>query len=391
MAHALNSPSTLHRRLACPGSANAEKDLPDVTSKYAEEGTKAHEIAAALLLGQTAEIEAEPAEDLLSAVQHYVDTVQATVASLDGHLIVEQQVDYSLYAPAGMDARGTLDSAVISNDVLVICDYKHGRGVPVFATDNPQLRAYALGVHSLYGLAYDYERVRLEIHQPRIGNHSTEELSVAELERWGHEVLRPGLEATLDPDAVRVAGDHCTFCKARGSCQRLAEFVEETVTAQFDDLTVEPAQATGLISIGVALSRLDTIETWIKAVRETALQKLAAGIDIPGWKRVAGRRGARQWTEEKTAEETLKAMRLKVDEMYNFEVKSPTQIEKLLKDASPRRWAKLQPLIVQKDGSPTLAPASDKRPALPATAAQFEDLSNTNDSAQAEGAMPWQR
>ncbi len=241
MAHALNSPSTLHRRLACPGSANAEKDLPDTTSKYAEEGTKAHEIAAALLLGQTAEIDAEPAEDLLSSVQQYVDTVQATVASLGGHLIVEQQVDYSLYAPAGMDAHGTLDSAVISNDVLVICDYKHGRGVPVFATDNPQLRAYALGVHSLYGLAYDYERVRLEIHQPRIGNHSTEELSVAELERWGHEVLRPGLEATLDPDAVRVAGDHCTFCKARGSCQRLAEFVEETVTAQFDDLTVEPA------------------------------------------------------------------------------------------------------------------------------------------------------
>jgi hypothetical protein len=391
MAHALNSPSVLYRRLACPGSANAEKNLPDTPSKYAEEGTKAHEIAAALLLGQTAEIDAEPAEDLLSSVQQYVDTVQATVASLGGQLLVEQQVDYSSFAPPDMEAHGTLDAAVLSHDVLVINDYKHGRGVPVFATDNAQLRAYALGVHSLYGLVYDYERVRLEIHQPRIGNHSVEELSVEELVRWGREVLRPGLEATLDPDAVRVAGDHCTFCKARGTCPRLAAFVEETVTAQFEDLSVAPVPVSNLWDIGIALSRLDVIETWIKAVRETALQQLAAGVDIPGWKRVAGRRGARQWTEEKTAEDALKAMRLKIDEMYDFKVKSPTQIEKLLKDASPRRWAKLQPLIVQKDGSPTLAPAADKRPALPATAEQFEDLSNTNDSAQAEGAMPWQR
>ncbi|MNV60229.1 hypothetical protein D3C71_1526840 [compost metagenome] len=68
-------------------------------------------------------------------------------------------------------------------------------------------------------------------------------------------------------------------------------------------------------------------------------------------------------------------MRLKVDQMYDFKLISPTTAEKVLKEANPRKWNKLQPLIGRSDGKPSVAPASDKRPALSmAIAEQFEEL-----------------
>ena len=59
-------------------------------------------------------------------------------------------------------------------------------------------------------------------------------------------------------------------------------------------------------------------------------------------------------------------MRLKVEEMYDLKLISPTNAEKLQKAAviGPRQWTKVQDLIVRPDGKPTVAPESDKRPAL---------------------------
>lgn len=43
--HALLSPSSAHRWCSCPGSVALTKDLPNVSSPYAEEGTRAHRLA----------------------------------------------------------------------------------------------------------------------------------------------------------------------------------------------------------------------------------------------------------------------------------------------------------------------------------------------------------
>jgi hypothetical protein len=62
--------------------------------------------------------------------------------------------------------------------------------------------------------------------------------------------------------------------------------------------------------------------------------------------------------------------------MYDYSVISPTSAEKLAKaDAlGERQWKKLQTLITQADGKPSVAPESDKRPALviTPTADEFE-------------------
>ena len=89
--------------------------------------------------------------------------------------------------------------------------------------------------------------------------------------------------------------------------------------------------------------------------------------------------GARKWSDANEAETTLKAMRLKVDEMYDKKIISPTTAEKLAKAGTlgDTQWEKIQALIVRPEGKPSIAAGSDPRPALSFnTVEDFDDLTN---------------
>jgi hypothetical protein len=401
MAHVLFSPSVLARRLACLGSANAEKDLPDTTSKYADEGSAAHALAAWALLengsaasriGEHVDLDGalwEITEDMATAVDHYVDAIREHHAALGGDLHVEVEVDYAEWMPAGVEGKGTSDAILASDGKLEVHDYKHGRGVRVDAVDNPQLLAYALGAHAKYGLLYDYDTIELWIHQPRLNWESSWEINVAMLEEWA-ATLRSAIEQALAPDAPRTPGEkQCRFCKAMATCPALVAHNARLMVEDFDDLDtlpVPPKEPLSAVRLEQVLDKIDLFEAWLKRVREQAVDQLQRGVELPGWKLVEGRRGNRNWQDPAAVEETLKAMRLKRDEMYSIELISPAQAEKLLKD-TPRRWARVETLITQAPGKPTLARATDKRPAIQPVVDQFSDLTG----AAAPEAYAWQR
>ena len=142
----------------------------------------------------------------------------------------------------------------------------------------------------------------------------------------------------------------------------------------------------------MAMGKTDVIEIWLKAVRAKVESKLLNGDTVPGYKLVQGKKGHRKFSDEAAAEDYLKkSARLKNDEMYKFELLSPTQLEKRLKpwvDAEgqerksilgPRQWSTLKAMIVQNDGGISVAPESDKRPAYVRSAAveDFADLTKT--------------
>ena len=72
-------------------------------------------------------------------------------------------------------------------------------------------------------------------------------------------------------------------------------------------------------------------------------------------------------------------MRLKVEEMYDLKLISPTTAEKLAKAGTigPRQWPKLQEIIEQPEGKASVAPVSDKRPALKIAAVEDEFADET--------------
>jgi hypothetical protein len=146
----------------------------------------------------------------------------------------------------------------------------------------------------------------------------------------------------------------------------------------FDTVVPETAHEDDLARV---MANASLIEGWVKAVRAEVERRLLAGEPVPGYKLVQGKKGNRQWANPDEAEATLKSMRIKHDQMYDYKLASPTSIEKLAKaeEIGPRQWTKIQTLITQSDGQPSVAPASDKRPALvtSAAASDFDDVTSS--------------
>jgi hypothetical protein len=282
--------------------------------------------------------------------------------------------------PAQPGAYGTADTIVIVDDTLHVIDLKYGRNY-VAAEDNKQLMLYGLGALDLASLAYDIERVVLTIYQPKVSMEpSTFDMPVEDLLEFAGEArigaahavyqLNGGRKPELNPGASQ-----CQWCKAKAVCPALAAETTAVVTTaasvdDFADLTAEtlPAALAEVPSdvLAEALTKVDLMEMFCLAVRAETERRLLAGVEVPGFKLVEGKRGHRKWVNPEEAELQLRSMRLKVEEMFELKLISPTTAEKLAKAGTigPRQWKKLQEQYAQSQGKPSVALASDKRPAL---------------------------
>ena len=426
-SHAKLSPSAAHRWMHCAGSMILEKDIPDSTSEHADLGTAAHFLASESLeqgknatdfLNRQIYIKDGAAHwsdideqvklssyftvdlEMTENVQVYLDAVRSQAEG--NELLVEQRVEFSNYINSE-NAFGTSDAVVLTADEIQIHDLKYGRGVKVDAENNEQLKLYGLGALNEFGLIGDYKQVRMVIHQPRLGYMSEAVCTIEELEAFAQEAKTSAeyircLEVGLDEGDGGAIADfegsfnpgekQCQWCKAKANCEALAKHNLQTVLGDFDDLTqvdlqADIAHATEQVAnhendkLGQLYAAIPLLESWIKAIDSAVHQKLHAGEPVQGFKLVAGRQGARTWANPEEAEKMLKSMRLKTEEMYDLKLISPTTAEKLKKAEviGPRQWTKVEALITRADCKATVAPISDKRPALDVNPQNdFEDL-----------------
>ena len=407
--HAILSPSSAHRWMVCTGAPAMERGIEDKGSEYADEGTAAHFLGAiclskntnakdysgrGIVLWESEDTSGESwrehvptlakrkAEfvvdgDMIDYVQRYIDLVREY--AVGGELLVEQALPIG-HLTGEDEAEGTGDAVVLRDSEITVADLKYGRGVEVSAIDNKQLKLYGLGALEKYSILGDFTSVRLVIIQPRISYAPSEwAISVEDLLLFAKEVMIQSAQATellvneVELTEFLVPGtDTCQWCKAKATCPKLSGFVEEAIGAEFIDLTTADAleqEATikKLIptdaTLGTKMDALDLIEGWCKAIRAEVERELLAGTPVAGYKLVQGRKSARSWSNAEEAEAALKSMRLKQEQMYDLKLISPTTAEKVLKEA-PKRWKRIESLISQSEGKPSVAPVTDKRPAL---------------------------
>lgn len=400
--HSLLSPSAASRWMRCPASVVEGLKYPDTSSAYADEGTLAHDLAKSILKG-----EAEPAgvpEDMRQPVQVYVDTVRA-MSQGAVQVWVEESLDLSNVMGVP-DQKGTGDyiALLLEAKELQVHDLKYGKGVKVDAEGNEQLGIYGLGALDLVSLIYGgIEKVRLVIHQPRLNSVSEFVYTVDQLLDFKESVRQEAktcmeiVETGCLSDSFYAPSEKaCRWCKAKGACPALAAYCASLVVGDFDnlddpkELSAEVKNATSAVvqstetRLASLYLNLDLITKWVSAVKEFALAQMLNGVKLPGLKLVEGRAGNRKWADVVAAEEVMKSMRLKKEEMYNYTVISPTDAEKLLK-SSVRKWNRVLPLITRTPPAPAIVPESDKRPELALNQeAEFEDL----DSETTENTAP---
>jgi hypothetical protein len=376
IAHATLGASNAHRWAVCGGSVKAEQGLGDKTSSFAQEGTAAHELSEICLKSGDDPVDWigrnlvdmpdwKVDSDMAHYVSVYVDYVRNAAKGADDTQY-EQRVDYSDWVPKGF---GTADAVILKGDTIQVCDLKFGRGVQVNAENNPQGMLYALGAYAENSFIADFKRVVICIIQPRLDHISEWEISVKDLLKWA-EWISHRAEIALSDDAERVAGEsQCRFCKAKATCKTLYNYTESVILSEFDDLDAQSPDTLTDKQVRKVLESKSLIEGWLTSVEGYVRERLDAGEDFEGFKLVEGR-SIRCWVDEDKAAEALTDTL--GDNLYTKKLVSPAQAEKLLK--KDQRHV-MSDLVVKPKGKPTLAPESDKRPAVNATNDDFEDIS----------------
>lgn len=368
-AHALLSASSADRWLNCPPSAVAAEAYPNEGTEFTQEGTLAHEVAEAIASGRTKAANVETNDDtgvtqeMVECAQGYADYIQEQIHDDTALVMLEQRVDFSPWVPEGF---GTADCIIIQGNTMDVIDYKYGKGVAVSAIDNLQEKCYGLGALNDYGFAYEIERVRLHIYQPRINNVSTFEISADDLLAWGEEI-KPVAEQAAKGKGKYNAGAWCKFCPHAGRCRTLTKICSEYV--QTHGLRVRvPILAAHEVAEILAMEPL--VSLWLKRVKDQALASMLSGEQVPGYKVVAGR-GSRGWADELEVAAYLEAQGYTREEITKTELLSVAAMEKALGKKKVAELVGGQ--ILNRTGAPTIALESDKRPTYN-PADDFENL-----------------
>jgi hypothetical protein len=373
----------------CPGSVRLSRPYgsESATSSYAAEGTVAHAMAQAALVGtETPEVgevvEADGHKvtitaEMEDAVETYLGVVKSMRAQSNWHASEQRVVIHS--APPQAECFGSCDFAALVGHTLHIVDFKFGNGIIVDPAQNSQELYYALGCYETFiEIAASIREIRLVIVQPRIDGAQVKEwtIDLLDLLIWRDSKLHPAIQRVIDGDETLNDGEWCRFCPALAYCPLKHSVAQEAATAAFSDNSgdLTPQELSDRLRLAMRL------HDWIAAIQEEAIVQIRKGDDLPGWKLVEGR-SRRAWAaaDQKVWQELVK--RAEVDSVKAEEffepptLKSPFQVEKALK-----RWKHdpkpiLDGLVNQPPGKPTLVEESDPRLAMKflTAAEQFRD------------------
>ena len=234
--HSKFSASGAERWFKCPGSVALSEGVEDKSNKWAEEGTRAHEILEAIMrielsgnCGATIEefqhvlqfdkslgFTFKQHQEMLYHAGKTAEFILKRGRKKDAVVLVETRIPLDFIHP---EAFGTFDGAVLEYfGTLDVVDFKYGARHIVSPIKNLQMIFYGMALAHKY--EWNFERVRLWIDQPRGEGYDGAvfwELSIDELKAWVDVFEDRVLNVELNPDEY-IEGSWCHWCKAKKLC-----------------------------------------------------------------------------------------------------------------------------------------------------------------------------
>lgn len=407
--HALLSPSSAKKWLACPAALACEFGLPNESGQAAVNGTVMHLVAETVLnriIKNDYPVTADTykgcyalnegkgpikalvkpekgavliTDDFVSQVNKYVDYCRPIIDAAE-LVEVESRVNLTRVLHPGVELNGnplqtfgTADLVALLplvkhecevGHMLIVGDLKTGRH-KVAAKENKQMMLYALGLLRVYKRLYDITAVRLVIFQPYAGGADEWDTTPEALEQFGKFAQGRALKAIdafqrgkkgLKPADFRPSNDGCQWCRFAEKCN--AKRKVATASVDFQVISEQmPAEMT-LEHLKEAWDKLPLMRQHIADIEKAMYAALMRGEQVEGLKLVEGRPGNRSWSDTDKVEAFAKEHVIE-DLLHKSVLLSPTEAEKVMDGAG---WELLAPLVTRKPGQPSIATADDKRP-----------------------------
>ena len=272
------SASGFSRLALCPGSWNLESTLPEQEpNQYMQLGTDVHAV-----LAGTKEFN-ELTEEGQEIATRCLSDFSTLIAQLDlgerTNEVLEERFWYN-------DAySGAIDRIDFFGDIAVVTDYKTGRTSQGKASENQQLKAYAVLVKHHYP---ELKTIYVAIIQPLAGGTTIAEYNEEDLAAAEKEIVGI-VTASLDANAPRnPSPDACKWCRAKSICPDAYGNAKAATTT----LQVASSVAVSTLS-NEELASLDAksliVEDFIDEIRKELKSRLMAGSQIAGYSLGKGR------------------------------------------------------------------------------------------------------
>lgn len=305
LQHSPVPPSSAAVRMMCPGSRAMTKDLPEVESESAREGTAAHWLADWFIQRNTTgpvpacSKEGEPFTDEMirgaRLWRSYIEKVgDECVVQLD--IQSEARIDIPGVHP---DMWGTADAYILAADGHIhVFDYKFGfKYVEVF--ENWQLLCYAIGLAQAPGTPRPgHFKVSLHIVQPRWykGETQTSRWDLTSDDLWVYaKRLRASELLASQPYAKCIPNPQCLFCKARASCGPLQEAALSVISISREGVSrsLEAAEAANELRLLEHADRL--LDARIDGLKVQVQSEIDAGKSVPHYE-ITRVKSRQKWT-----------------------------------------------------------------------------------------------
>ena len=366
MKHFKYGGSSAHRVMECPAWLELSSNLPKQhgSNEYADRGTLLHNCIEKLINDQTivaTSLIGESYNDITLDQEMLTEALIPALDAYDDFATAEnfqmELAEATLTLPDDDEIGGTADILAVSEDAIILVDHKFGSKL-ISPIENAQGLFYAMVARDSveYGKLFTPERQRLvlAINQPKPeGEVMTYwETDIARLNEFTEQYF----DALDDQDIEKpCAGEHCRYCPALAICPSKTGAARKA-------LMIDP-KSTEAAELSEAMAMVAEMESWCKAVKQTAHEQAELGLEIKGFKLVA-KRAIRKWIDEQAVMKRIRNLRkIKIGDVTETKVKTVPQLEKYCKTIDVD-FGKFDVYYDSVSSGTTLATESDKRPAI---------------------------